>query len=74
MTLYYSIKSLTVTVYYTIITIGSESAMHYDIDGELWLTAWYEYATPTPMLYPPHFKVDKYLLHTFALQHEFYYT
>ena len=41
-----------VTVYYTIITIVSEIAMHY---GELWLTAWYEYAMPMPIFYPPYF-------------------
>ena len=49
----------------------AENRLYHDVDGELWLTAWYEYATPTPVFYPSDFKevVDEYLFDTFALYH-----
>lgn len=50
---------------------GVENRLHHDLDGEVWLTAWYEYAIPTPMFYPSDFKVvDEYMLDTFALYHQ----
>ena len=54
-----------------IILLGAENCLCSDVDGELFVRAWLEYAAGTPTFYPSCFKevLDDYLLSTLAMEH-----